>query len=50
VGKSSFCIKVGISSYTLPGTWRACGVVSSSSDGLVSGNFEYYAGLFQRIS
>ena len=39
-----------ISSYTLPGTWRACGVVSSSSDGLVSGNFEYYAGLFQRIS
>ncbi|HIC7893448.1 TPA: prophage tail fiber N-terminal domain-containing protein [Citrobacter freundii] len=48
--KTSFCIMNRSGKYTLPGTWRSCGIASSSADGLVSNNFQYYAGLFQRIS
>ncbi|MES0250982.1 collagen-like protein [Citrobacter freundii] len=48
--KTSFCITGSTGKYTLPGTWRSCGIASSSSEGLAGTNLGYYAGLFQRIS
>lgn len=48
--EASFCIGGPNQAYTLPGTWHSCGIVSSSSNGISGNNFQYYAGLFQRIS
>lgn len=48
--KASFCITGSSGKYTLPGTWRSCGIASSSSEGLAGTNLGYYAGIFQRIS
>lgn len=48
--KASFCITGSAGKYTLPGTWRSCGIASSSSEGLAGTNLGYYAGIFQRIS
>ncbi|HCR3450948.1 TPA: collagen-like protein, partial [Citrobacter werkmanii] len=48
--EASFCIWGPNQTYTLPGTWRSCGVITTSSDGISGYNFQYYAGLFQRIS
>ncbi|MBJ9322034.1 collagen-like protein [Citrobacter freundii] len=48
--EASFCIWGPNQAYTLPGTWRSCGTISTSSNGISGYNFQYYAGLFQRIS
>ncbi|MDO8232747.1 prophage tail fiber N-terminal domain-containing protein [Citrobacter werkmanii] len=48
--KASFCIWGINQGYRLPGTWRSCGIVTTSSNGISGNDFQYYAGLFQRIS
>ncbi|MEG2268642.1 MAG: hypothetical protein RSC68_30465, partial [Acinetobacter sp.] len=49
-GKASFCIMSRNGKFTLPGTWRSCGIATNSSEGLAGSILDFYAGLFQRIS